>query len=83
VVQGGPDNDQLYFKVSDLSKDVKNSVVLTNAYRLCIHSKNYKICDENQFSQQKFKSYIYINENMHKLTKKKMDNLLTNNYLLP
>jgi hypothetical protein len=57
----GTEIDEKYFKINDLNKDIKNSVVLGNAYKLCLHSKNYKSSTEEDFNKEKFKSFVYLN----------------------
>ena len=73
---------QKYFRLSDLAKDVKSSMVLKNAYIVCLNSKTYKNSPENSFVDQKFKSFVYLRENENKLSKKKADRLLQDNFFI-
>jgi hypothetical protein len=74
--------NERYFRVSDLRKDISQSYVLRNAYHLCLNSKKYKDSAENSFVEQKFKSFVYLHENENKLSKKRLDELLKDNYFL-
>ena len=57
----GIEIDDRYLRVQNLNKDIKNSLVLGNAYKLCLHSKNYKSSNQQDFKDQKFKSFVYVN----------------------
>ena len=41
LVKGGDDSGRKYLRVCDLNQETKNSVVLKNAYQVCLHSKNF------------------------------------------
>lgn len=56
------DDEVAVFQIKDLMADVKSSVVLSNAYRLCRNSAHV-----TSLNQQKFQSLVYLNENQQKL----------------
>ena len=72
-----------YLKLSDLFNDIKRSVTLSNAYRLCVRSRQYKRSNQSELTDQKFKCLIYLSENANKLPSRKYDELMKKNYFLP
>jgi hypothetical protein len=61
LAKGGVPTDERYYRLADISKVMKNSVVMKNAYQVCLHSKNYTESHSSSFQGQKLKSYVYLN----------------------
>lgn len=41
LAKGGERREERYFRMSDLGREIKNSIVLSNAYKACLQSRNY------------------------------------------
>ena len=83
LAKGGDPTEDKYFRLTDISKAMKSSVILKNAYQACLHSKVYSESIGQDFRDQKLKSFVYINENNHKLPQKSKNELMKNNFFLP
>ena len=58
--KGGENDSNKYIRLEDMSKAVKESLVMRNAYQSCLHSKDYKMSNEDDFSDQKLKSLVFL-----------------------
>ena len=58
--KGGEDDGNKYLRLEDVSKAIKESLVMRNAYQSCLHSKEYKMSNEGDFCDQKLKSLVFL-----------------------
>ena len=82
LVKGHDTIDDNYFSLNDLSKAIKDSHVLKNAYNACLQSKVYSDNKGMELKGQKLKSYVYLKQNNLKLPQKRKNELMRDNFFL-